>query len=190
MEACHRADRKLIGRDAELRARLAHFIGRPRPAEILEGHAEIHHLDLGRWNTPRPHDELGCAGRYGKRDVGVRCEGAVGDLLKPGSVGQVGVLVQNGGNSLQRPSQPAERRGPIAVQVEDVNALPLDDTQQGRQCEGIELRSTEIGDVNAQRLQRFLRQVPLAKADEGDREALPVEPRDHPAEQALDAVHP
>src|SRR3954451_4875756 len=47
----------------------------------------------------------------------------------------------------------------------------------------------QVLDLDAERVERFLRHVALAKAHEGDVEARLVEPRDHPCEQALDAVH-
>ena len=85
--------------------------------------------------------------------------------------------------------QPAERRRAIPVQVQDVDLLAVDDLQQRRQRRGIELRPVQVLDVDAEAVERLLGQVLLSQADQRDVEAGRVEPRDHPREQALDAVH-
>ena len=114
----------------------------------------------------------------------------VGDLLIPRRVGQVGVLVHDGRNPPQRPDEAAEGRGAVAVQVQDVDLLGVDDAEQRRERARIELRSLEIRDVDAQRVERLFREVLLSQADQRDTETVAVEPRNHPAEEALDAVHP
>jgi hypothetical protein len=76
------------------------------------------------------------------------------------------------------------------VEVQDVDLLPLDHFQQRRQRRGIELRFVQVRDVDAERLERLFRQILLAQADERHVVARPVEARDHPREEPLDAVHP
>ena len=76
------------------------------------------------------------------------------------------------------------------MQVEDIDLLAIDDVEQRRQGHRVELRPLQVGDVDAQLLQRLLREVFLAKAHERHVEPFAIEPRDHPREQALDAVHP
>ena len=76
------------------------------------------------------------------------------------------------------------------MQVQDVDLLAIDDAQQVAQRQRIEFRSLQVGDVDALRLERLFREVLLAQTDERDAETVGVEARNHPAEQALDAVHP
>ena len=128
--------------------------------------------------------------RHGERDVGHGLEQPIGDLLKPGGVGQVRVLVQDRRDAPPRGREAAEGRRAVAVHVQDVDPLRVDETQHGGKRERVELAALEIGDVDAERVERFFRQVLLAKADERDVEPVAIEARDHPAEQPLDAVHP
>jgi hypothetical protein len=134
--------------------------------------------------------EVGGALRDGNGDVGARLEQEVGDLLEPGRVGEVGVLMKNGGQTAQRRGHPSERRRAVAVQVQDVDLLAVDDAQEVAQRHRIELRPLQVGDVDPLRLERLFRQIFLAQTDERDAETVGVEARNHPAEQALDAVHP
>ncbi len=172
------------------RARVGDLVRRPRPAELFERDAEVHDLDLRGVDLARADHEVGGALRDGERDVGERLERPVGDLLEPGGRGQVGVLVQDGRNAPDGARHPAERRRAVAMKVQDVDPLAIDDLQQRRQRQRIELAALEVGDVDAQLLERFLGEVFLAQADERDAEPLAVEARNHPAEQPLDAVHP
>ena len=71
----------------------------------------------------------------------------------------------------QRRRQAAERGRPVAVEVQDVDLLPIDDPQQRRERQRVELRPLQVGDVDAEGVERFLRQVLLAQADERDVEA-------------------
>src|SRR5204862_240100 len=71
-----------------------------------------------------------------------------------------------------------------------VNVPAIDYLQQAAQRSRIELRAFEIGDVDAEGLQRLFREVAFAEADERDAETRRIESRDHPAEQTLDPVHP
>ena len=114
----------------------------------------------------------------------------VGDFLEPRRVGEVGVLVDDGRQAAHRPGDPPERRRAVAVKVQDVDLLAIDHLQQRRQRRRIELRLVQIRDVDADRLERFLRQVLLPQADERHVVALRVEARNHPGEEPLDAVHP
>ena len=75
------------------------------------------------------------------------------------------------------------------MQVQDVDLLAIDHLEQCGQRRGIELGLVQVGDVDAERLERFLRQVLLPQADERDVEARLVEARDHPREQPLHPVH-
>ena len=58
-----------------------------------------------------------------------------------------------------------------------------------RQRRRIELRFVQVGDVDAERLERLFRQVLLPQADQRHVVARRVEPRDHPGEEPLHAVH-
>ena len=93
------------------------------------------------------------------------------------------------GNAPHRGRQPAERRRAVAVQMNDVGLAPIELLQQRRQRRRIELRPMQVGDVDAELVERVRRQVALAQADERNVEPLAVEARDHPREQPLDAVH-
>jgi predicted nucleic acid-binding Zn ribbon protein len=73
--------------------------------------------------------------------------------------------------------------------VQDIDLLAIDDLEQGRQRGRIELGLVEVADVNAKRIERLFRQVPLPQADKRHLEALRIEARDHPRKEALDAVH-
>ena len=190
VKARDRADREVAGGDAKLAPGVRDLLGGPFAAELLERHAQVHDLHLRRRDLPRPDDEVRRALRDGQRDVGRRLEAPVGDLLIPRRVGEVGVLVHDGRNPPQRPDQAAERRRAVAVEVQDVDLLGVDDAEQRRKRARIELRSLEIRDVDAQRVERLFREVLFPQADQRDAEAVAIEPRNHPAEQALDAVHP
>ena len=190
VEPGHRPNRELVRLDAELRPRRGDIGGRPDRSELFERHAQIHDLHFRRRDLTRADHEIGRALRDGDGDVGVGLEEAVGDLLKPGRVGEVGVLVQDRRNPPPRRRHPAERRGAVPVQMEHIDLLAIDDVEQRRQGHRVELRPLQVGDVDAQLLQRLLREVFLAKAHERDVEPFAIEPRDHPREQALDAVHP
>ena len=125
-------------------------------AELLERHAEIDDLHLAGRNPPRVDHEVRRALRHRDRDVGDRLERGVRDLLKPRRVGQVGVLVKDGRKPPHRAREPPERRRAVAVQVKDVDLLAIDDLQERRQRRRIELRLVQVGDVDAERFQRFL----------------------------------
>ena len=105
---------------------------RARPAELLERRAEIDDLDLLGRHSRAPRHEVRGALRHGERDVGVRLQQPIGDFLEPGRVGEVRVLVQDRRQPPHRPRQPAERRRAVAVQVQDVDLLPVDDLEQRR----------------------------------------------------------
>ena len=103
----HRADGDRVGR--RCRARRGPRQSR-RPmrgrANSSSGDPEIDHLGpLGR-HQPRADRELGRRLRDRDRQVGVRRQHPIGDLLKPRRVGVVRVLVQNRGN----PSRQAHSR--------------------------------------------------------------------------------
>ena len=67
----------------------------------------------------------------------------------------------------------AEGRRPVAVHVKNVRLLAIDHFQQRRQRHRIELRTLEVGDVDAQRFERLLGEVALPQAQQRDVEALP-----------------
>jgi hypothetical protein len=96
-------------------------------------------LTFRRRHLARADDEIGGALRDGDGDVGVGLEQAVGDLLEPRGVGEVRVLVQDRRDP-RRAAQPPEGRGAVAVQMEHVDLLAIDDIEQRRQGLGIELR--------------------------------------------------
>ena len=124
------ADR--AGRDAHRRPRRGDLVGAPRPRELVERRAEIHHLGaLGR-HQPRARRELAGRFRHRNRDVGVRRQQPIGDLLEPRRVAVIGVLVQDRRNAHPPRAQPAERRRAVAVQVHDVGALLAQHFQQRR----------------------------------------------------------
>ena len=127
------ADRELAGGDAQVAPRRRDFVVGPRAAELLERHAEVHDLHLRRGNLPRLDDEVGRALRDRQRDVGERLEHAIGHLLEPGGVGEVGVLVEDGRDPPHRAGEPSERRRAVAVQVEDVDPLAVDQPEHRRQ---------------------------------------------------------
>ncbi len=177
-----RADLKVLpgGRD---------FVGRARAAELIVRRAQVHDFHLGRLDEPCMDDEFGGALRDRDGDIGVALESAIGDLLKPGRVGQVRVLVQDRGDTAHGRRQSSERRRAVAVEVKDVDLFLVDDLQQCRERRRIELAFVQIRDVDAEGVERFLRQVLLAQADERDVEAGGIEPGNHPGEQTLHAVH-
>ena len=189
MQSRDGADGEVVRADAKLVPRGRDLVARSRTAELLVRRAEIDDLHLFGLHQARLDHEIGGALRHGDGDVGVALEQAIGDLLKPGRVGQVRVLVQNRGNPAHRRGHAAERRGAVPVEMEDVDLLAVDDLQERGQRRGIELRLVQIRDVDAERVERFLRQILLAQADERDVEARGIEARNHPGEQALDAVH-
>jgi hypothetical protein len=100
------------------------------------------------------------------------------------------VLVQDRRNVPHRGGEPAKGRRAVAVEMKHVGLLAVDDRQERRQRHRIELRSLEIRDVDAERFERFLREVPFPQADQRHGKACRVEARNHPAEEPLDAVHP
>jgi hypothetical protein len=99
------------------------------------------------------------------------------------------VLVEDRGQTAHRAGEPSERRRAIAVQVQDVDLLAIDDLEERGQRRGIELGSVQILDIDPERVERLFGEISLAQADERDVEAGPVEAWDHPREQAFDAVH-
>ena len=103
------------------------------------------------------------------RDVGGRRQQPVGDLLEPGRVGQVGVLVNDDGNVPNRGRETSERARAVAVQVHDVGLPAVELLEQRRQRRRVELRAVHVGDVDAQLVERVVRQIALAQADERDR---------------------
>src|SRR5204863_6032852 len=125
-------------------------------------------------DLPRTDDEVRGALRDGDRNVGERLQHAVGDLLEPGRTGEIGVLVKDGRHPPQGAGETAERRGTVAVQVQDVDLPLVDDPQERRQRQGIELRSIEIGDVDTKRVERFLGEILLAEADQRYLEAVAI----------------
>ncbi len=76
------------------------------------------------------------------------------------------------------------------MHVKNVNLLLIDNSEQGRQRECIELPALEVRDVYAERVERFFRQVLLAQTDQRHLESIPVEAWNHPPEEPFDAVHP
>ena len=185
----HRADGEIARRHAKLPLH-ARTLGRAaRAAELVERRAEVHHLHLVGADEPRVDHKIGRALRNRNGDVGVGFQQTVGNFLEPRRIGQVRVLVQNRRQTAHRGRQAAKGRGAVAVQMQHVDFLAIDDFQQGRQRRRIELRFVQIADVDAKRVERFLRQIFLAQADERDVEAGGVEARDYPREQPLHAVH-
>ena len=61
--------------------------------------------------------------------------------------------------------------------------------KQRGQRRRIELRLVQIGDVDAERVERFFGEILLAQADERHVESCGIEARNHPREQPLHAVH-
>ena len=117
------ADGDRAGRDAERLPRRRDLVRAARPRELVERRAEVDDLGpLGR-HQPRARRELAGRFRHRDREVGVRRQQAIGDLLEPRRVAVVGVLVQNRRNAHPPRAQPAERRRAVAVQVHDVGAL-------------------------------------------------------------------
>ena len=190
MEPRDRADGEIARADSEILARLAISRGASLAAELLERHAEIDDLHFRGRHLPRADHEVGRALRHRQRDVGVRLQQAVRDLLKPRRVGEVRVLVEDRRDAPKGGGHAPERRGAVAVQMQHVDLLPIDHLQERGQRERVEFRPVQVGDVHALRLERLLREVLPAEADQRHLEPVGVEPRDHPAEQALDAVHP
>ena len=138
---------------------------------------------------PCPRGEVRGRLRDGDGDVGRRREQTVGDLLEPGRVGQVGVLVNDGGNMTNRGREASERARAVAVEVHDVGLPAVELLEQRRQRRRVELRTMHVGDVDPELVERVVREIALAQADERDLEAGRVEAGDHPREEALDAVH-
>ncbi len=101
----------------------------------------------------------------------------------------VGVLVQDRRDAHPRGTQAAEGGRAVAVQMHDVGSLVLQHLEQVREGGRIELVPAEVGDVDAELLERVVRQVLLPQTDERGREARRVEARHHPGEQPLDPVH-
>ena len=170
-------------------ARLGDFLGGPHAAELFERHTQIDDFGtLGR-NQPCPCGEVRCRLRDGNRDVGRRRERAVGDLLEPGRIGEVGVLVNDNRDVTNRRREPPECARAVAVQVDDVGLSPIELLQNGRQRRRVELRPVHVGHVDPQLVERIVREVALTQADERHGEPGTIEPRNHPREEALDAVH-
>ena len=180
---------KSPGRDAELPAELRDFLVGAWPAEFLVRGTEIDDLHLLRRHEPCVDDEVGSALRDGDGDVRVPLQQPIGDLLKPGRVRQIRVLMKDGRNAAHRGSHPPERRRAIPMEMEHIDLLPVDDFQQRRQRRRIELRFVQIGDVDAERVERFFGQVLLSEAHERHVKTRRIEARNHPCKQALDAVH-
>ncbi len=156
VQACDRAGRKLTGSNAERLARRRDFASGVRGAtELLDRGTEVDDLDLlGRHQSRLAH-EIGRALRDRQRDIGVGLEQTIGDLLEPGRVGEIRVLVQDRGQPPHRSGQAPERRRAVAVQVQDVYPFAIDDLQQRGQCRGIELGAVQVFDVDAERVQRL-----------------------------------
>src|SRR6266545_496687 len=74
--------------------------------------------------------------------------------------------------------------------MQDVDLLPIDHVQERGKRRRVEPGLVQVRDVDAERLQRFFRQILLAQAHEGHVIALGIEPGNHPREQPLDPVHP
>jgi hypothetical protein len=110
--------------------------------------------------------------------------------LKPRRIGQIRMLVQNRWQLPPCTRDPSKCRRPVAVQMQYVDALPIDDSQQGGQSRGIEFRFMQVGDIDARRFQGLLGKVLLPQADERHVELLRVETRDHPCEKPLHSVDP
>ena len=178
------------GRNAEREASLGHFFRCPRAAELFERHAQIDHLGaLGR-NQPRARvvkSAVDCETAIAMSVAGA--SSAVGDLLEPGRIGEVGVLVNDNRDVTNRCREPPESARAIAVQVDDVGLSPIELLQESRQRRRVELRPVHIRDVDPQFVERIVREVALAQADERHVEPRAIEARNHPREEALDAVH-
>ena len=163
-----------------------------RAAELLERHAEIHDLHLRRaGSAARRTTNSAVLLRHGQRDVGGRLEQPVGDLLEPGRVGQVRVLVQD--------RRDAARARPPAGRTS---------WRRSRACAGCRSASRRrarsiAGSVSGSNLprSRYVMSIPSASRVSSERsffrrltsetlKRVAVEPRDHPAEQPLDPVHP
>jgi len=189
VQSCDRPDREVVWRDTQVPARRHDLVGRSLAAELDERHAKVDDSHFGRRHLARADHEIGGALRDGDRDVGIRLEHAVGDLLKPRRVRKVGVFVQDRRNPPHRAGQAAEGGGPVPVKVEDVDLLLIDDAQESRERERVEFRPLHVGNIDAQRLERLLREILFAQAYEGYVELLAIEAGDHPAEQPFDPVH-
>ena len=99
------------------------------------------------------------------------------------------MLVEDCRNPTHRRREPSERGRSVAVQVEHIDSLAINDAQQRAERQRIEFRALQIGEIDALPLERFFRQILLAQADERDGEPAAIEPRNHPGEQTFDAVH-
>src|SRR5690606_24132165 len=87
-----RADHDVVRRRAPGRTCGRPLVRTPRAAELLEWRAQVDDLHA-RWaNLPGTDDERGGAFGHGERDVGVRLEDPIGNLLEPGRIGEVRVL--------------------------------------------------------------------------------------------------
>ncbi len=87
----------------------------------------------------------------------------IGHLLKPRGIGQVGVLVENRRDAPPRRRDATEGRRAVTVQVQDVDPPRVDETEQGRERQRVELVALEIGDVDAEVFERLFRQVFLSQ---------------------------
>jgi hypothetical protein len=132
-------DRELARSNAERLSRGRHLRGVAHPAELFDWRAEIDDADLLGGHEARVAHEVRRAARHRERDVRVGLQQAVSHLLEPRRVGQVRVLVQDRRQAPDRPRQPAERRRAVAVQVQHVDLLPVDDLEQRGQRRRIEL---------------------------------------------------
>src|SRR5262249_41546146 len=133
--------------------------------------------------------EVRGAVRHGEGDVRGGFQQTVRDLLEPRSTAEGRMLVNDRGNASKRARPPAERRRAITMKMPGVDLLFVDDAEQRRQREWVELGALQVPDVDPKGVEGFLREVLLAQADERDLKPLPIEAGDHPAEQPLDAVH-
>ncbi len=185
-----RPDRNRRAVEAEGRLGRGDICRGPRPRKLVERRAEIDDLRaLGR-HQAGANRELRRRLGDGDRQVGVRRQQPIRHLLKPRRRRVIGVLVQNRRNPHPPRAQPAERRRAVAVHVDDVGLLVAQHAEQRRERSRIELVPAHVGDVDAKLLERLLRQILPAQADERHVVARAIEARNHPREQPLDAVHP
>jgi len=72
--------------------------------------------------------------------------------------------------------------GKREMQVQDVDALLVNEAKHGRQREGIELAALQIGDVDTEAVEGFFRKILFAEAEQRHVEPIAVEARNHPTE--------
>ena len=161
----------------------------PRAGKLVEGRAKIDHMRaLGR-HEPRARRELRRRFRHRNRHVGVTREVQVGHLLEPGRVGVVRMLVQDRRNAHPRRAEATEGGRAVAVEVHDIGVLVLQHLQEMREGGGVELVTAQIRDVDAELLERVVRQVLPAQTHERCRHARAIEARHHPGEEPFHPVH-